>query len=148
MTIEEKKAYLKTYRALGTRIHRLLEEKDRWSALATSLAPAGSAPPPRRGQRGDRLLDAVEHIVDLERAIGCEAARLAARRRAIEQSLQTILDERLRDILRFIYIDGNTIEETAERAGYSERHVRRLHTAALHVLVCPPETEYTDSVDK
>ena len=84
------------------------------------------------------VLDAVQHIADIDAELDREIDRKVNLRREIESCIIGIPDDKLRDVLRNIYIDGKTIEETAERIGYSARHTRRLHALAVNVLVCPP----------
>ena len=56
-------------------------------------------------------------------------------RRKIEASIQTVSDERLREILRLRYIDGETEEKTAESVGINDiRWLRRLTARALSEL--------------
>lgn len=66
---------------------------------------------PRGGGCADKLQDAVIHIIDLEREITTDIDRLVDMRRKIEASIQTVSDERLREILRLRYLDGETEEK-------------------------------------
>ena len=120
MTSKEKKQYLGQYLTLEAQINRMIVERDRWMALAVSV------------------LDAVQHIADIDAELDREIDRKVNLRREIESCIIGIPDDKLRDVLRNIYIDGKTIEETADCIGYSARHTRRLHALAVNVLVCPP----------
>lgn len=106
-------------------------------ALAVSVSPVLSGMP-HLGGVSDRVLDAVQHIADIDAELDREIDRKVNLRREIESCIIGIPDDKLRDVLRNIYIDGKSIEETAERIGYSARHTRRLHALAVNVLVCPP----------
>lgn len=134
MTNEEKRDYLCGYKSLDARIDRLQMEKERWEARATCVSPAYSDMP-RGGEGADKLQDAVIHIIDLEREITTDIDRLVDMRRKIEASIQTVSDERLREILRLRYLDGETEEKTAEFVGINDvRWLRRLTARALSEL--------------
>lgn len=133
MTIEEKKAYLQQYRRLEARIDRMTAEKGRWMELATRVSPVMSGMP-RAGGIGDRVLDAVQRIVDLEAELDAEIDRLVDLRREIEASIRSIQDECLQDILRRRYIDGERVEKIAVDLRLDFRWVQRLHAKALRKL--------------
>lgn len=137
VTSKEKKQYLGQYLTLEAQINRMIAERDGWMALAVSVSPVLSDMP-HLGGVSDRVLDAVQHVADIDAELDREIDRKVNLRREIESCIIGIPDDKLRDVLRNIYIDGKTIEETAERIGYSARHTRRLHALAVNVLVCPP----------
>lgn len=137
VTSKEKKQYLGQYLTLEAQINRMIAERDGWMALAVSVSPVLSDMP-HLGGVSDRVLDAVQHIADIDAELDREIDRKVNLRREIESCIIGIPDDKLRDVLRNIYIDGKTIEETAEHIGYSARHTRRLHAFAVNVLVCPP----------
>ena len=137
MTSKEKKQYLGQYLMLEAQINRMIAESDGWMALAVSVSPVLSDMP-HLGGVSDRVLDAVQHIADIDAELDREIDRKVNLRREIESCIIGIPDDKLRDVLRNIYIDGKSIEETADRIGYSARHTRRLHALAVNVLVCPP----------
>lgn len=140
MTNEEKKAVLLEYRRLDARIDRAIAEQQRWRELATRVTPVYSDMP-RGDGGGDKLLDAVQHIADLDAEINREIDRLVALRQRIEQSIAGVHDERLRDILRRRYIDGDRMEQIAVDLCLDYRWVRRLHARALAKLTLesPPQ---------
>lgn len=134
MTNAEKRDYLREYKSLDVRIDRLQAEKEKWEERATRITPTYSDMP-RGGGCADKLQDAVIHIIDLEREITTDIDRLVDMRRKIEASIQTVSDERLREILRLRYIDGETEEKTAESVGINDiRWLRRLTARALSEL--------------
>lgn len=129
MTNGDKKAYLSQYGSLDRQIDRLLEEKTQWQARATAVTPlyaVGS-----KGHGGDRVQGAIEKIMTLEEEINRAIDHLIDLRTEIETRIQTVEEDRLREVLRYRYIDGLTIEEIAARMHYDVRHIARLHNAAL-----------------
>lgn len=139
MTNADKKAYLSQYGMLNDRINRWEMEKKKWEDMAQKVSPTYSDMP--KGGNGDRLLDCVEKIIDLESRINQEIDKLVNLRVEIESCLNTISDELLKDLLRDIYIDGLTLEEVAVKMGYCYRHIERKHQQALNVLECPMVSE-------
>ena len=141
MTSEEKKAILLEYRRLDARINRAIAEQQRWRDLAIRITPVYSGMP-RGGGSGDKLLDAVQHIADMEADIDREIDRLVSLRQTIEASIAAVQDERLRDILRRRYIDGDRMERIAVDLCLDYRWVRRLHARALArlTLESPPKS--------
>ena len=89
---------------------------------------------PRGGGSGDTLLDAVQHIADMEADIDREIDRLVSLRQMIEEGIAAVQDERLRDILRRRYIDGDRMEKIAVDLCLDYRWVQRLHAKALRNL--------------
>ena len=64
---------------------------------------------------------------------GPEVQRLERRRRtlelecvAVEAYIEAVADSKMRQILTWRYLHGETVEETARLVGYSETHVKRL----------------------
>lgn len=136
MTGEEKKAVLMRYRAAERRIARMLEEKRRWAQKAAAISPVYSdMPRPPRGGRGDRIQDAVCNIADLEQDIAREIGAQVRLRRRVERAVNRLEDDRLRDVVRYRYVDGYTWERIAEEMCYSPMQVSRLHAKALAAIV-------------
>lgn len=136
MTIEEKKAVLMRYRESERRIARMLEEKRRWAEKAAAISPVYSdMPRPPKGGRSDRIQDAVCSIADLERDIAREIGAQVRLRRRVERAVNRLEDDRLRDVVRYRYVDGYTWERIAEVMCYSPMQVCRLHAKALAAIV-------------
>lgn len=133
MTKAEKVQYLKQYKTLDRRINRLLEELARWRAKAEAISPVCSDMP-RGGASEDRIAIAIERIIELEQEINAEIDRFVDLRRTIELYIETIPDDKLRELMRYRYIDGFAWDEVAERMHYSGRQAYRLHGAALSAL--------------
>jgi len=132
MTNEEKKAILMRYIGTERRIARLLDEKKRWEEKAEAISPVYSDMPKAGGC--DKIQNAVCQIVDLEQDLNREIDAQVDLRRRIEAAVNQLEDEKLRDIVRYKYIDGMTWEQVSESIGLDERWVRRLHTRAIRKL--------------
>lgn len=132
MTNEEKKAILKQYIRLEKRIARMLDEKKKWEEKAEAISPVYSDMPKAGGC--DKIQNAVCQIVDLEQDINREIDSQVDLRRRIEAAVKQIDDEKLRDIVRYKYIDGMTWEQVSESMELDERWVKRLHVRAIQKL--------------
>lgn len=136
MTSQEKKAYLSKYKFLDNAINQKLEECEKWRAMAEKITPTLSDMP--KSQSGaNRIETAVEHIAQLEEEINKKVDELVRIRRNIEDSLQSVKDDTLRNLLEYRYIYGLTWEQIAVKMNYSYRNVTRMHGKALSVLECP-----------
>lgn len=129
MTNEEKKAILMRYIGTERRIARLLDEKKRWEEKAEAISPVYSDMPKAGGC--DKIQNAVCQIVDLEQDINREIDAQVDLRRRIEDAVADIEDERLRDIIRYRYIDGLTWERIAVEMELTYQWVCKLHGDAL-----------------
>ena len=130
MTNAEKKAILSQYRWAEKRIARLIEEKTAWMAKATAVTPVYSDMP-KGGGNGDRVPVAVERIVEIERELDREIDRQADLRVRVESAIRGLSDSKLRDLIRYRYVDGMTWERVAVEMSYSYMQVCRLHGRAL-----------------
>lgn len=133
MTNGEKKAILLNYRAIERRINRLLDEKKRWEEKATAVTPAYSDMP-KGGGSADKVQSAVCRIIEIEEMLNRQIDALADLREYIETALAGLPDEKLRDVMRYRYIDGMKWEEVAVAMHIDYRWVLRLHGRALAEL--------------
>lgn len=129
MTSQEKKQYLERYNILNQEINRALEECEEWRARAQKITPSFSFAPKSQSQES-RLVNAVEHIIELENKMNADIDRLIQIRNEIEKSIST-LPSPLDLLMRYKYIDGLTWEEIAVKMNYSYRNVCYLHGKAL-----------------
>lgn len=129
MTNAEKKAVLARYRGSERRIARLIDEKKRWKEKAIAISPVYSDMPKAGGE--DKIQGAVCRIVELEQEIDMEIDAQVDLRRRIETAVDDIEDERLRDIIRYRYIDGLTWERIAVEMELTYQWVCKLHVDAL-----------------
>lgn len=139
VTNAEKKAILLEYQAIERRINRLLDEKRGWMEKATAVNPVLSDMP--KGGGTDKIQNAVCRIADIEADINREIDRQIDLRERIETAICAIPDGRLRDLMRYRYIDGLTWEQIAVTMRLDYRWVLRLHGRALSELTI--ESHYT-----
>ena len=132
MTNGEKKDILREYQMIERRIRRLQDEKKSWMEKATSVSPTLSDMP--KGGGTDKIQNAVCRIADIEADINREIDRLIDLRERIEAAICAIPDGRLRDLMRYRYMDGKKFEEIAVAMHLDYRWVRRLHGRALSKL--------------
>ena len=139
MTNAEKKAILLEYQAIERRINRMLDEKQRWMEKATMITPTISDMP--KGGGTDKIQNAVCRIADIEDDINREIDRQIDLRERIKTAICAIPDGRLRDLMKYRYIDGLTWEQIAVTMRLDYRWVLRLHERALSELTI--ESHYT-----
>lgn len=129
VTNAEKKAILLEYQAIERRIKRLQSEKQGWLEKATAVSPNLSDMPKSGGT--DKIQNAVCRIADIEQKINRDIDRQIDLRERIEAAICAIPDGRLRDLMRYRYIDGMTWEQIAVEMHYSYVHICRMHGQAL-----------------
>ena len=130
MTNGEKKSILLEYRAIERRINRLIDEKAAWNAKATATTSSISEMP-RSGGGSDKIQTTVEKIIEIEEKLDHEIDALVDLRNRIEAAVEKLEDGRLRDVMRYRYIDGMKWEQIAVEMHYSYMQVCRLHGKAL-----------------
>lgn len=130
MTNGEKKSILSEYRAIERRINRLIDEKATWNAKATATTSSFSDMP-RSGGGSDKIQTTVEKIIEIEEKLDHEIDALVDLRNRIEAAVEKLEDGRLRDVMRYRYIDGMKWEQIAVEMHYSYMQVCRLHGKAL-----------------
>ena len=130
VTNGEKKAILLEYRAIERRINRLIDEKEAWNAKATATTSSFSDMP-RSGGGSDKIQTTVEKIIEIEEKLDHEIDALVDLRNRIETAVEKLEDGRLRDVMRYRYIDGMKWEQIAVEMHYSYMQVCRLHGKAL-----------------
>lgn len=130
---EEKTRGLKSYRGLVAEIQRLQREIERWRSIAEKVTPTLSAVR-FTVPDGSRIENAVEHIDTLLDSLAAKLDELIGRRFQIEQTIDRVEDNQLRLLLRYRYIDGMTIEETANELGVSRQWISVLQREALNLL--------------
>ena len=134
MTKEEKIQWLRGYRTAALEVERLRGEIERWRSLAEKVTPTLSALPASTSADGTRTETAVEQITERCAALELALCVMAARCEATEKAIQSVPDERLRLLLRYRYIDGLTLERTADKFGLSYRRLYDLHSHAIEIM--------------
>lgn len=125
------KEYLSQYQQLNREINRLLEEKERWTALATRITPTQSEGGHGSGSQNGRIPSAVEKIMETEDKINTRVDRLIDLRQEIESRLDALPDGKQKEVLHRRYVIGQKWEEIAVQMQLDYRWVLRLHGKAL-----------------
>ena len=131
MTKEEKIQWLRGYRTAALEVERLRGEIERWRSLAEKVTPTLSALPASTSADGTRTETAVEQIAERCAALELALCVMVARCEATEKAIQSVPDERLRLLLRYRYIDGLTLERTADKLKCSRQWLLVLHDKAI-----------------
>ena len=140
MTAQDKKAALRRYREAESEIDSLLRERERWQARALRITPCLSGMP-RAGGNGRALESAAVQVASIEAEIDRAVAVAQAERARIRAAIDRVQDSRMRDVLRYHYLDGMVFEAIAERMHYSIRRVYSLHGFGLEALELPESVQ-------
>lgn len=73
----------------------------------------------------------IDKIVDLQDEIYQDIVTLESVSHEIRQVIESVEDDRERQLLQYRYIDGLSWEQVAVTMGYGWRHVHKLHSKAL-----------------
>lgn len=133
MTNQEKKEYLRRYKAADDEINDLLREKERILSRLTRMTSSATGMP-RGGGDKDPMTNGVAKMIELEREIDSKVDKLVELRREIEAGIETVDSNTQRRLLKLRYIDGMTWERVAVEMDYSYMQVCRLHGKALNAL--------------
>ena len=126
MNPQEAKEYLKQYRDSLERTSQITAHLTDLRAIAENL----------RNECGQRVAldEAVANLVDAQEKTASELNRLCALRCEILGTIDSVPDERLRGLLRDIYVVGKRIVRVAADRDQSYEHICRLHGAALQAV--------------
>ena len=145
MTNQEKKDYLSRYRIAGLEARRLEEDIQRWEAKATAITPRYSSEP--GGGSGDKIQGAVDKIMELQVKLAEKLEEQIALRREVEGAIDSIQDQRMRQLMKRHYIDGLTWGGVAEKMYYSRSSVIKLQKKALdRIKITPNSTSTHDTI--
>ena len=133
MTYAEKIQMLRQYQYLERRINRILAEKQVWEDKAVNISPIYSNQP-KGGSGGNKTQACIDKLIEIEQRLDTEIDRQIDLRTVIENAICQLEDERLRDVLRYRYIDGMTIEATADEMHIEQRWACRLQKRAINKL--------------
>lgn len=130
MTIEQKKQYLQTYRALDREVQRKVDDLAHWRAKATQITPVLDGMPKAKTVTS-RMEDVVIRIVQLENEVNEDIDHLVALKEEIMQRLEAMPNYTFRMLLQYRYIQCMTWEKMAEAMHYTWQHLHKLHKKAL-----------------
>lgn len=152
---ELKKEYLRSYRQHVRRIHRINAESAelREMKLHPSMKPDDGMPHGSGGQ-GDLSGYAAE-LDDMIRELQQERYLRIKTYQEIARQIKRMKSRNESDVLFYRYIKGLDWWEIAEKMGYSQRHITRIHGKALahfelpkDVLECPIDPCYDGIIEK
>lgn len=134
-----KKLFLSQYADNEREIKRLEEEICRWESRAQKMTSSFSLTPSHCGE--DRLQSAVDEMVELRNLLYDRLVDSTELRRQIALAISTVPERRLKLLLEYRYIDGQTWEEVASTIACDYRWTLRLHDRALAMLIIPDGAE-------
>lgn len=129
---EEVKRRLQSYRYCLWRINRNKELIAQLRAVAEKVSPVYSLAP--GGGSGDSMTNAAAKIVDLEREIAADSARLADELALVEFLIGSLDDLRQRQVIELRYKHEYTWWRIQQKLSYSRAQVFRIHNQALENL--------------
>ena len=116
-----------------SKIKSLQDRIERINEQITSAAAKPLTHAPRSGGNRDAIGEAVAKMQDLRADLLRELVALEEHLRTVERWLDTLPPNKAA-VLRLRYVDGYSWREVARRAGYAERHCRRIETEIRQAL--------------
>ncbi len=139
---DKKKEYLWRYRESVRMVARIESELMELRAMKAGTAISYDGMP--SGTTQSDLSDYVAELDRLERKLISERYKRIKLYQEIERKIKGLKSQNENDVLHYRYIKGLEWWEVAEKMGYSERHITRIHGNALthfelpkDVLECP-----------
>lgn len=129
----EKIRWLKRYKACGRLAEQLENDLARWRSIA-ERSSASIQPVPGGGGVQDTMPQMVENILELEEKLEKQRACCLRVRLEIERAIASVQQEQLQLVLRYLYVEGFSLEDVARKMGYSYAHTKRLHGVAVTML--------------
>lgn len=129
-TNEQKKEYLRSYRAAVKREERILEDIQELRASKAFPAAISYDGMPKGSNQTD-LSDYIETLDRMIESLKAERLEKVRRREKIEKAIKDMQDDNEREVLRLRYIDGKKWEEVALEMHLTYRRVIQIHGKAL-----------------
>lgn len=134
---EAKKEYLREYRWHVRRIERIDAELEELRVMKTAISVNNDGMP--RGSCQSDLSGYAAKLDSLERQLIQEKDHRFKGYTEISDQIKSLDRENERDVLFYRYIKGFAWWDIAEKMGYSERWVLKIHGEALAHLKLPKE---------
>lgn len=131
MTYEEKKAYLRQYRAAIHAAKDAARRLEEYRATYAGIKAVIISDMPRGGGTPRDLSDYVAKLDELEGDLLTAVDAYHAKAHEVEAVIDRVTDETQARLLRLRYLDGLTFERIAVEMSYSWRQVMRLHYRAV-----------------
>ena len=129
------KEFLSQAWQIDSRIEQKIEERERLESRLTSGRMTNLSGMPRGGQYD--WTDSANSLIQLTERINLEIEDLCRIKRQVNDAIDAVEDMRYRWILELRYRNYLTWEQIAEKTGYDQRHVYRLHGDALECVRVP-----------
>ena len=129
------KDYLKQLEKLDTMIQNKLIERAQWKAIALNVTSHSDGERVQSSGSQQKMADAVDRCVDMEREIDSLVDRLIDLKREITQIIEQ-LNTAEYDVLHKLYIQGMTFDEVAQLKDKSKSWVTTVHGRALKNMDC------------
>lgn len=145
MTLQEQNAkeYLEQAYYLEELIDSNIKELAELRRISEKISsPNIMNPPSHKTNNGNSALEnTIIKIVDLEKVITEEGAKLIDLKQEIRTAINNVSDNNQRLLLRLKYIEFLNWEQIAERMSYSVKQIYRIHSAALKNISIPQSNE-------
>ena len=125
------KEFLRGIQGHERRIKALMERRQHYYDLAMQGTGSVVLQQPGGAHGDSRVETAVCRLMDLESDLDREIDRLGDEVRLAGRLIDQLDDSRYRDILRYRYLNGWSWRRIMREMNYEEKHVHRLHGAAL-----------------
>ena len=135
---EKKKRYLREYRKSVSRLKRLGAELAEIKSMKASISVNNDGMPHGDGQSD--LSGYVASLDGLEREIVSERYQRIMKYQEIKTCIDSLEDSRENDVLFYRYVKGLDWWKIAEKMGYTERWILKLHGKALAHLEIPEKS--------
>ena len=130
------KDFMLQIKKLDKMIENKLAEREQWLSMATSTTAAAAPETGVRVQTSgskQQMENAIARFIDLEKEIDECIDRLIDEKRLIIKTIEQ-LSEAEYDVLHQLYIQGNTLQEIADKRDCSYSNITTIHGRALQNL--------------
>jgi RNA polymerase sigma factor (sigma-70 family) len=126
------KVYLSQVIESEKEIASLLSEIERLRVLKYSIGSAfGEEGERKRKDNDPAYVKIIAQIDEHMKTLYDKIKEQSRMRDQIHDTIESVKSSTERRVLRYVYICGMTIEETARKMAYSERQLKRIHKRAL-----------------
>lgn len=130
MAVNDSKAFLMEVEKINRQIKNKEKERSQWRDIAMTVTPRIGGDKVRAAANQQKMADAVEKYVDLEKEIDAQIDRLIEAKRKILSVIEQ-LDADEYDLIHKRYLQGMTLAEIAYDAKKSYSWAAALHGTAL-----------------
>lgn len=129
---QKKKDYLRSYKPIERRIRQIEEDIQKLQMEADASRAIQYSDMPKKLSNMQSPQEA--YTIALEEAINNRAALKAEyvkKKEEIKQTIHSINDEELEELLEYRYISEMSIKQIAKKIGYGTAQTNRMHSKAL-----------------